>query len=67
MITSGGGSGGVIWYIARLNGEAISEKIQKNIDKLQKQHILKITKFLLRLQPDIPPEGKATKQKLFLF
>ena len=28
VITSGGGSGGPIWYIARLNGEKLSEEIQ---------------------------------------
>ena len=28
VITSGGGSGGPIWYIARLNGEKLSREIQ---------------------------------------
>lgn len=28
VITSGGGSGGPIWYLARLNGERLSDEIQ---------------------------------------
>lgn len=35
VITSGGGSGGAIWYIARLNGEKISEEIQGNLAVLK--------------------------------
>lgn len=35
VITSGGGSGGAIWYIARLNGEKISEEIQGNLSVLK--------------------------------
>ena len=35
VITSGGGSGGAIWYIARLNGEKISEEIQGSLAVLK--------------------------------
>lgn len=28
VITSGGGTGGPIWYLARLNGERISDEVQ---------------------------------------
>ena len=28
VITSGGGSGGPVWYVARLNGEKLSDEIQ---------------------------------------
>ena len=34
-ITSGGGSGGAIWYIARLNGEKISGEIQGSLAVLK--------------------------------
>ena len=35
VITSGGGSGGAIWYIARLNGEKISGEIQGKLAVLK--------------------------------
>ena len=35
VITSGGGSGGAIWYIARLNGEKISPEIQGSLAVLK--------------------------------
>lgn len=35
VITSGGGSGGAIWYIARLNGEKLSGEIQGNLTLLK--------------------------------
>ena len=35
VITSGGGSGGAIWYIARLNGEKISGEIQGSLAVLK--------------------------------
>ena len=35
VITSGGGSGGAIWYIARLNGERISGEIQGSLAMLK--------------------------------
>ena len=35
VITSGGGSGGAIWYIARLNGEKISGEIQGSLTVLK--------------------------------
>ena len=43
VITSGGGSGGPIWYIARLNGEKLSSEIQGSL------YIMK-TKFMF---PDL--------------
>lgn len=37
VITSGGGSGGAIWYIARLNGEKISGEIQGSLTVLKSE------------------------------
>lgn len=38
IITSGGGSSGPIWYIARLNGEKISDEIQGDLAILKSRN-----------------------------